>query len=159
MSIEFFCNGCQQRLAVPDENAGKKAKCPSCGAVLDVPAVSVGRPSAVPPISPFGSAGQPQVNQPDGGAPNPYAAPSSVSDFGPSPTGEMSRQVIDPGYALTTAWELFKRNAAVLIGAYVIQVAASFGTSSVESKLVSLIFGNLLQAWHPRCRCALWRGE
>lgn len=142
MSIEFLCSGCQQRLAVPQENAGKQAKCPSCQAVLTVPARSVGRRPDVPPVNPVGSVGEPQTNQSTGGGPNPYAAPSSVSDHGPSVSGELSRQAIDPGYALTIAWELYKRNAAILIGAYVIQMALNFGIS-FASTLLSILAQNL----------------
>lgn len=35
--IAFACTECGKRLEVKDEHAGKKAKCPSCGAVVAVP--------------------------------------------------------------------------------------------------------------------------
>ena len=37
MAIELLCQKCSAKLRVPDEHAGKKARCPSCGAVTDVP--------------------------------------------------------------------------------------------------------------------------
>jgi hypothetical protein len=50
-------------------------------------------------------------------------------DFPSSEPGELSVQPIDPGYALSTAWARLKDNAGLLIGAYVITIAASFGIS------------------------------
>lgn len=37
MPIEFECTACQRRVKAPDSLAGKKARCPTCQAVLDVP--------------------------------------------------------------------------------------------------------------------------
>ena len=37
MAIEFACPECQHRLTAPDSAGGKKAKCPSCGAVASIP--------------------------------------------------------------------------------------------------------------------------
>lgn len=40
MAIEFKCQGCQKTLRVPDEFAGRKAKCPNCQTILQVTAAS-----------------------------------------------------------------------------------------------------------------------
>lgn len=40
MPITFSCPGCAKTLRVADENAGKVASCPACGARMTVPAVS-----------------------------------------------------------------------------------------------------------------------
>ena len=40
MAIEFKCQGCEKKLRVPDEFAGRKAKCPNCQTILQVPANS-----------------------------------------------------------------------------------------------------------------------
>lgn len=37
MPITFTC-ACGKTLRVPDASAGKRAKCPACGAVIDIPA-------------------------------------------------------------------------------------------------------------------------
>lgn len=37
MPIELKCAGCGQILRVADEHAGKKARCPNCGTITDVP--------------------------------------------------------------------------------------------------------------------------
>ncbi len=41
MPIEFSCNQCSATLRVPEEHAGKKARCPGCSTVLDVPTEGV----------------------------------------------------------------------------------------------------------------------
>ena len=37
MTIEFNCEGCQYHFKVPDSMAGKKGKCPKCGAITSIP--------------------------------------------------------------------------------------------------------------------------
>jgi hypothetical protein len=71
MPIEFRCNHCDKLLRVPDESAGQDAQCPSCGAIVQVPAGG-------------GAAGGPFGGMPGGEAPpadpfqpvNPYQAPA-----------------------------------------------------------------------------------
>jgi len=38
MAIEFHCPQCQRLMRTPDATAGKKGKCPGCGAITDIPA-------------------------------------------------------------------------------------------------------------------------
>lgn len=38
MPISIICTGCKKKLTVPDTAAGKKVRCPSCQAVIAVPA-------------------------------------------------------------------------------------------------------------------------
>ncbi|MDA1052059.1 MAG: DUF4190 domain-containing protein [Planctomycetota bacterium] len=40
MAIETICKGCARKLRVGDEYAGRKARCPHCKTVYDVPAAS-----------------------------------------------------------------------------------------------------------------------
>ncbi len=40
MPIETICQGCARKLRVPDEHAGKKARCPQCRTTYIVPGVS-----------------------------------------------------------------------------------------------------------------------
>jgi ribosomal protein S27E len=37
MAIEMGCTGCGQTLRVADEHAGKKARCPACGTIVQIP--------------------------------------------------------------------------------------------------------------------------
>ena len=58
--IKFNCGECRQSLHVKDEAAGKKVKCPKCGAICTIPAVQPSDPSRVPPAaSAAAEAGQP----------------------------------------------------------------------------------------------------
>lgn len=40
MAIELICKGCSRKLRIADENAGKLARCPSCGETFTVPAAA-----------------------------------------------------------------------------------------------------------------------
>jgi hypothetical protein len=37
VAIELICKGCAQKLRVSEQNAGKQARCPKCGAIFTVP--------------------------------------------------------------------------------------------------------------------------
>lgn len=41
MAIELICKGCSRKLRIADENAGKLARCPSCGETFTVPATAI----------------------------------------------------------------------------------------------------------------------
>ena len=40
MALSVTCSGCQSQYSVPDNMAGKRAKCKKCGAVLVMPAAA-----------------------------------------------------------------------------------------------------------------------
>lgn len=76
---EFRCTSCSKLLRTPHESAGKKAKCPQCGAVVDVPgtsdAPSIDSPPADAAQNPFSTSPVATPGaQPESG--NPYAAPT-----------------------------------------------------------------------------------
>ncbi len=52
MAISFKCTKCSHSLQVPDEHAGRKAKCPNCGQILPIPAPAQVEPSAKPAAKP-----------------------------------------------------------------------------------------------------------
>jgi len=105
VAIEFECQGCQKTLRVPDEFAGRKAKCPSCQTVLQVPAeVETVEPLEVkPPLTPpagsgsysasspssFGQAGIPNASP--FASSNPYSSPGQYSYGQPSSRGKPHR--------------------------------------------------------------------
>lgn len=68
MPIEFRCTGCTKLLRTPDESAGKKARCPDCGTIVDVPAASVPPPPSTPPSTPPSSPGGFTPSGPFGGS-------------------------------------------------------------------------------------------
>src|SRR6476620_9706678 len=53
--ITFTCAGCGRSFTVPDEFAGRKAKCKSCGAPVEVPA------TAATPVAPSAPAAAPKI--------------------------------------------------------------------------------------------------
>ncbi|GIX00577.1 MAG: hypothetical protein KatS3mg111_3909 [Pirellulaceae bacterium] len=111
MPIDFPCPSCEKRLRVPDEAAGKKAQCPACGSLVDVPAGDWEVGDAVPEASQWHASG---------GAPastNPYAAPSEVGSVKPvGVQGKIVPTAVDPGAVLTVAWDIWKANLGLLVG-------------------------------------------
>lgn len=77
MPIEFRCTSCNKLLRTADETAGKQAKCPQCGTVVDIP-----HPSQ--PAPPPASFGEPLGNIPSPGLPG-GREPASTP-FGPAST-------------------------------------------------------------------------
>jgi hypothetical protein len=81
MSIELNCTGCGQMLRVADEHAGKKARCPACGTIVEVPSSAADLPpggdSSSPFAGPFEPASKPNpfADRPEQ-TPNPYSSPS-----------------------------------------------------------------------------------
>lgn len=51
MPIRMNCENCQAKLAIPDQYAGRRGKCPKCGWPIDVPAASK-PPEHVTPAGP-----------------------------------------------------------------------------------------------------------
>lgn len=79
MSIKFAC-ACGRSVRAPDEAAGRKAKCPNCGAVLTIPAAAGGegdelelKPVEMVPVVQKVTPGVRKVAEPVAEAPNPYA--------------------------------------------------------------------------------------
>ncbi len=66
MPIEFECAGCGNTLRVPDEYAGRPAKCPECQQISQVPMVA--EPATAAPL-------EPPAVYPD----NPYASTEQSS--------------------------------------------------------------------------------
>jgi phage FluMu protein Com len=121
MPIEFRCTQCAKLLRTADDTAGKQAKCPSCGAILNVPT-----PPAVPseqsPFSQAGGAPSPTGGSPFGGPPtgapetwNPYQSPADYtmtsSGFDAAiPPGTITPTLIDMGTIFSRTWAIFKDN-------------------------------------------------
>jgi hypothetical protein len=72
MPIDLTCGQCGKTLRVPDDAAGKKARCPSCQSLSDVPLTAVELVSDAPPSA------QSLPNE------NAYRSPAS---FGSEPSG------------------------------------------------------------------------
>ncbi len=83
MAIEFLCSGCSNTLRVPDEHAGKHARCPQCSSVNAIPNQSQSPTGAAPDVNFFES--QPAKPFPSG---NPYSEPVRSSDAHTQPYGQ-----------------------------------------------------------------------
>jgi DNA-directed RNA polymerase subunit RPC12/RpoP len=89
MAIEFTCSGCGKKMKTDDIHAGKKGKCPKCGAKVDIPLPgmptrkSAPKPSAPSvPMSPAPSV-EPQAPEADlfGAAPGSTVSFDANQDF------------------------------------------------------------------------------
>ncbi len=95
MPIEMSCTGCGQTLRVADEHAGKKARCPACGTIAEVPWAGVEAQPVLEPSNPFSPSSQPApVGNPFSDRPeaktNPYASPAAPT-IGPMSSGRPHR--------------------------------------------------------------------
>jgi len=79
MPIEFRCTQCNRLLRTQDETAGKKAKCPECGAILTIPTLGTSPEMGTSP--PVGPPQSPAVPPSPASGPPPGAGPQSP--FGP----------------------------------------------------------------------------
>jgi uncharacterized membrane protein len=133
MAIEFQCTGCGQVLRVPDEAAGKQAKCPQCSNIMVTPAVSA--PGSVPPL----------VRQPFTGSyqelDNPYASPQADTFGAPSDIGGFTTEPFSTQRAISQAWNLFKDNMGLLIVVLVLQLGIVYGVSACTSLAHAVIGG------------------
>jgi hypothetical protein len=108
VAVESICSGCGKKLAVGEEHAGKRARCPACGQIYTVPFPSPGDampqqelPGGMQPRTPSASGNDPYAT-------DPYAADPYRSDAYASATGQASGQ---PAGASGQAEELWMRAA------------------------------------------------
>ena len=154
MPIEFRCHSCSKLLRTPDESAGKKAKCPQCGTIVDVPASATSGGQAAPPATdrpsaqapgsgldssnPFGgpatlgmgAAGVDAAREP--GGVNPYASPKLATDPYQAKVGvegELVHNFISFDQILGTTWSLVTENLGpvMLFGLVMFVVNAGLG--------------------------------
>lgn len=148
MPVEFICPGCSRKLRTPDESAGKKAKCPQCGTIVDVPntstptlepipAPSEFRPSEVPyqglerPYSGIerfdeaGAAPAPSAFDPT----NPYASPGAVAAFQPakSASGPLSHRQVSVDEVFNGTWAIFRSQVGQCALFGLVFMAITFG--------------------------------
>ena len=169
MAIEFRCTGCQQQLRVPDESAGRSAKCPKCGAIVLVPS-----PAAAAP-NPFGASGQSMggpfgpaspasganpfgagpADRPSsfgpavatGGPVNPYASPQAAAYQPPMVPASVPivPRVVSVEEVFNHAWQVWQINLGLLVGVTV----AVIGISWVFGLLLGMLQVAILQSDAP----------
>lgn len=90
MAINVTCR-CGKKLAVRDELAGRKGKCPACGSVLEIPALpSAGSPPPVPAAPP------PARPAPKPAPAKPAGAPAVPARPSPEPGKKSSSRIVFP---------------------------------------------------------------
>lgn len=134
MSIRFRCAGCQYLLQVPDDAAGKRARCPQCQAVALVPAESenetatahdpsaaANEPATAPADDEYRLAPGPPPPKP-AASENPYQAPSY--DYS-APYSTYQVEAAQGPFRPTTvfyesifreSWQIFQREMGMVIG-------------------------------------------
>lgn len=123
MPIEFRCTQCQKLLRVPDETAGRQAKCPACETVLTIPSSASAGTGQAPPVSP-----PPR----DDSAFNPYQSPTQSPHIA-EPTSPPGSRVflptkINPSEVLTRSWEIFQLKMGLIIGVVMLWLVVTYGT-------------------------------
>jgi phage FluMu protein Com/uncharacterized membrane protein len=143
--IEFRCTSCGKLLRTQAGTEGKKAKCPQCGAVLDIPIASQRESPEPPPLAP--PPRDPDFRAPprDPGA---FAPPRDAGGFAP-PRPEVANPYQSPGAygaveqvvrgfrptqielgaTLGRTWEIFKANMGACIGGILLMMLCSFVVS------------------------------
>ena len=159
MPIEFRCSECNKLLRTGDDTAGRQAKCPECGAIMDIPSPGtqpVGPPdpptpprdapsNPYAPGSPFG-AGSPGPSSPFGtpggmGGPppndptNPYQSPAGYADvpIGYGVKGPIVPTIIDLGDIFGHTWDILKERFLPCLGAVFVVGLIGNGTSQLLS--------------------------
>jgi phage FluMu protein Com len=140
MSLEFKCSQCGKLLRVPDGSAGRKAKCPNCGAVVEVPAARLPlaednqyqvSPPKTPPrpqagVNPFADdTATSHVADRSFDAENPYASSAAVA-VAPSaveaPSGELRHTRIGFEQVLKQTWAIFMDQLGLCMAATLLLV-------------------------------------
>jgi len=132
MPIEFRCTSCAKLLRTPDESAGKRAKCPQCGTIVDVPDSSqeTNRDDAVPtgdvarnPFAPSDADTRPAQQDPI----NPYSSPATMAPASKpeAAPAELQHSRIEFDDTLRTSWAFFMENLKplALFGAVVFGIS------------------------------------
>ncbi len=88
MPIQVVCSGCKKTLRVADKHAGKRAKCPNCQQVIEIPAVAVGAGSSA--AAPDRDGASPPLKQAHDSSDQWYVQTDGGEQFGP-----ISKQELD----------------------------------------------------------------
>jgi phage FluMu protein Com len=131
MAIQFRCAQCNKLLQTGDETAGRRVKCPECGAVLTVPQQSTAAP---PPSAPGGQ--DPFAPR---AAVNPYQSPAALApgpSAAPAVAGELVPTPIDLNDVFARTWEIFKQQFGLCILAGLVVAAAGAAVVIVAYGLV-----------------------
>jgi len=132
---------------VPDDSAGKNARCPKCQSLMTVPAASTpaiapaasSAPAAPASTNPFAGGGLPPPPKPagnpfgDGGTSptslNPYASPAGGHAYAPksfaAPGGPITNVVVPLDPIFSHAWRVWQENLGILVVTTLIVIGIS----------------------------------
>jgi len=117
MAIEFQCPHCRALLRVEDDARGKKAECPQCGQVSQLP-TAIESPPPVAPAAP---------------------SPLPVAEVGvPLAKGPLLAARIDVGAVISRAWTILGQQYSISLGASFLFLAISIGVSAAADTLEEL---------------------
>lgn len=140
MPIEFRCPSCNALLRVPDDSAGRQAKCPKCATLAAVPSPPAAAPPPVPlggdnpfGVGPAAPAGSPFASDAGGDPNNPYRSPGSYSSVEPgaAAAGPIVPTVIGLEDVFRRAWEIFKQRPGFCIGVWFLAALISGGLGQI----------------------------
>jgi len=154
MSVTTKCPGCQKTIAAPDSAAGHKARCPDCGAIVEIPGAAspsfdAAQPAATPsdlPVTPV------EISAND--------RPSAVRNGSHSPTrsttavGRLMSRTSPYGMLRTLASAIFGVGIAlaslVFLGGLTALIVLSVGGQplvGIGSFVGGLVLAGLLLLW------------
>jgi DNA-directed RNA polymerase subunit RPC12/RpoP len=127
MAIEFPCSRCGRQLRTSEENVGREAKCPECGSLTVIPAVSGGMQPQTPQFATAPSN-------------NPFASPVIGGQYAQQPfmataPGEIVATQAGFTDAFGATWDIFKAN----LGKCLVFGLLTIGLSIVYIILVAIV--------------------
>lgn len=170
MAIEFNCSNCGKLLRTGDDKAGARAKCPECGAPIEVPDADgdvdsrrfdrdeIEEEYEDEPYEEFAGAAASPETRPRGTQPCPMCGEQVPADATRCPyCGEELRpgaaptvgvpQRLDAGDVISASWDIYKREMGLCIGGTVVVVilglVAGLVLEGVERVMLAGAQGNL----------------
>jgi len=158
MKITVECGGCSKRFQADEKHAGKRGKCPSCGALIEVP---VPVPAAPEPVADeVGSLLDEEL--PTASAPSAQPATGMEFDSCPScaePLPSGAALCVSCGYDLASGKQLKTERVLDSGGPYASPLSGSKGTGWSLPRLGgSFLTGCILSAVGAAIGAAVWYG-
>jgi phage FluMu protein Com len=128
LTIEFSCQHCGKALSTSDEKAGRKAKCPQCGEVIQVPALEGAAAGTEAEdedeLEPAPPGERKMENCPMCGESVPASAKKcefcGEELFADAPRGRRGHQTIEAGEVISAGWKIFKAEMGMTIGGVIV---------------------------------------
>ena len=96
MPIQLTCPGCSKQFRVADEHSGKKAKCPTCSTIFEVPQTATGPHNAVAAGEQTPHISRPAPRESTYGAETGHESFASVDQASPYQPSQYAAQAFQP---------------------------------------------------------------